>query len=573
MTRTYGTYAYTPPKDARARGKWILDLEPAAAIRAKRILGRVQQSTAGLIGAWHTTEVARDLEWFMERFPLTPATPESASMLQTAARAHRDREQAIGTILSTPATALDVEHAPLKTPRDYQLKAMELLRTRKRFLLTDEVGLGKTFTGLLNLVHDDALPALVIPPTHLPRRWMTEIEDAFPWLSVGLAKTTKPPAEDAVFELPDVFIVPYSRLSGWRDYLAGRMRTVIFDEVQDLRTGANTLKGSAAAHVSAGADFVMGLTATPIYNYGGEIWEIMNIIAPGELGSRDEFMREWGGRTYGYGQHIGVASPHLLGAYLRENGLMLGRTRAEVGRELPKTIKVPQIIDTDPAALEKVAGDAAALAKLILSNTGTPQERMRASGELDWKMREATGIAKAPYVAEFVRMLLESEQKVVLFGWHRAVYDIWNEMLADVDPVMYTGSESPTQKAKAEDEFINGRARILIMSLRSGSGVDGLQTASKVAVFGELDWSPQVHEQAIGRLRRDGMADDPVVAYFLNSAEGSDPPIMETLQIKRNQAEPMLSKDGKLFHNAVQDTSRARILAQQVLDIHNTNGN
>jgi hypothetical protein len=44
-------------------------------------------------------------------------------------------------------------------------------------------------------------------------------------------------------------------------------------------------------------------------------------------------------------------------------------------------------------------------------------------GDFDWKMRQATGIAKAPYVAEFVKLLLESEQKVVLFGWHRDVYD------------------------------------------------------------------------------------------------------------------------------------------------------
>ncbi len=39
---------------------------------------------------------------------------------------------------------------------------------------------------------------------------------------------------------------------------------------------------------------------------------------------------------------------------------MLGRTRKEVGRELPQTIKVPQFIDADASALEKVAGDAAA---------------------------------------------------------------------------------------------------------------------------------------------------------------------------------------------------------------------
>ncbi len=290
----------------------------------------------------------------------------------------------------------------------------------------------------------------------------------------------------------------------------------------------------------------------------------MDILQSGVLGSREEFLREWGGFA---GNHVKVNNPAALGSYLREQGLMLGRTRKEVGRELPQTIKVPQFIDADASALEKVAGDAAAMARLILSDTTSRQEKFRAAGELDWKMREATGIAKAPYVAEFVKLLLEAEEKVVLFGWHRAVYDIWNDMLADHRPVMYTGSESPKQKDEAQDAFVHGDSRVLIMSLRSGAGVDGLQLASRTAVFGELDWSPQVHEQAIGRLRRDGMADEPPVAYFLNSTEGSDPAIMETLAVKRNQAEPLLSPDGKLFENSVQDESRARMLANHVLDL------
>jgi hypothetical protein len=57
-------------------------------------------------------------------------------------------------------------------------------------------------------------------------------------------------------------------------------------------------------------------------------------------------------------------------------------------------------------------------------------------------MRRATGLAKAPYVADFVRLLLESEPKVVLFGWHRDVYEIWLDRLADLNPSLYTGSES-----------------------------------------------------------------------------------------------------------------------------------
>lgn len=179
-------------------------------------------------------------------------------------------------------------------------------------------------------------------------------------------------------------------------------------------------------------------------------------------------------------------------------------------------------------------------------------------------MRPATGLTKAPFFAEFIRLLLESAEKIVLFGWHRAVYDIWLDRVVEFHPVLYTGTESPNQKGAALDASKNGDARVLIMSLRSGSGVDGLEMVSKVAVSGELDWSPQVHEQGIGRLRRDGI-DEPPVACFPVSEEGSDPTIAEVLQAKRRQGEQVVSLDGRLFENATAGVNRTRLLAEAAI--------
>lgn len=567
-TRTYGWYEYT---DQGKRGYWTLRMEPAVAARVKRIFARCRWTTAGTVEVADSLDVARDLEWILERWPMTPANTKTAERLYGGARAHRRREETIQRVISGQRR-LELPRDPAKAPRDYQLTAVDLLRQTGRLLLTDSRGLGKTYTGLLNGTHEDALPMLVVPPAHLPGRWAIEAQESFPFLSVQIAKKGRPPENWTPEDLPDVMIVPYSKLVGWTDFLSGNINTIVFDEVQDLRTGKGTRKGWAAGILCEQATYRLGLTATPIYNYGGEMWSIMDILAPGELGTSDEFTREWGSVNFN-GKTV-IKDPHALGSYLREQGLMLGRNRKDVGRELPPHVTVPVTVESDPEALEKVKGDARAMAELILSANTTNFDRMKAAGELDWKLREATGIGKAPYVAEFVRLLLESEDKVVLFGWHRAVYDIWMDLLNEFQPVMYTGSESPKQKDAAAAEFIKGDARILIMSLRSGSGVDGLQEASKVCVFGELDWSPQVHLQGIGRLDRDP-ADpgvdlsqvEPTVAYYLTTEDGSDPVLMETLGIKRNQSEPMLNPDGKLTSNAAPETGRARALAQQILGV------
>lgn len=573
MTRTYGTYTLRPGVDG-ARDQWVLLLEPAVRMRARRIFGRVQLTRSMEVTIADTDEVCRDLKWFMERFPLEPGDARSKERLQVGAREHVRVEVQLDDLRAGGVAQLSLEHEPAKPAREYQTSAVQVLRLGRRLLLTDEVGLGKTFTGLLACAPADARPALVVPPTHLPPRWETELQESFPWMTYKIAASTTPPAWVAAGDLPDVTIVPYSKLDGWAGYLKGLVRTVVFDEVQELRRGVVTLKGAAAALVTEDADFVMGLTATPVYNYGGEIFNVVDTIAPGRLGTREEFNREWVG-SYVSGNAV-IAEPDALGNYLREQGLMLGRTRKDVGRELPKAIKAPMVVDSDHAALDEVRESAAALAATIMSDTATAQEKWQAAGEIDWQVRRATGVDKAPYVADFVRLILESEQRVVLFGWHRDVYDIWLDRLADFNPLMYTGTESPKQKAAAEAGFTKpwdpdgDNHRILIMSLRSGAGVDGLQKVSRVAVFGELDWSPQVHEQALGRLRRDGMGDDPPVAYYLYSATGSDPALLEVLQVKRQQSEPMLTPDGKLLANATVDQGRARRLAEQFLTLKET---
>ena len=61
-------------------------------------------------------------------------------------------------------------------------------------------------------------------------------------------------------------------------------------------------------------------------------------------------------------------------------------------------------------------------------------------------------------------------------------------------------------------------------------------------VIGELDWSPGVHEQAIGRVWRDGQ-ENSVSAYFMVSTEGSDPFMVEALDLKERQIDGLRNPD------------------------------
>lgn len=228
---------------------------------------------------------------------------------------------------------------------------------------------------------------------------------------------------------------------------------------------------------------------------------------------------------------------------------MLRRTRKDVGRELPPCTAIPHVIGSDSSVLDKIKGSAVELAKLILTNNQLGRgAKFTATQEFNVMMRQATGIAKAPYVAEFVRMILATEQKVILFGWHREVYNIWLEQLAEFKPLLYTGTESNHQKTQAKKEFTEGECRVLIVSLRSGAGLDGLQKICRVGVFGELDWSPGVLEQCAGRYHRDGQEEN-TFAYYLLAEDGSDPVMADVLGIKRSQIQGVRDPDAELIES------------------------
>jgi SNF2 family DNA or RNA helicase len=362
--------------------------------------------------------------------------------------------------------------------------------------------------------------------------------------------------------LPDVLIVSYHKLRGWAETLRGVVKLVVYDECQAMRS-PDTAIYAAALHVGGGASWRLGLSATPIHNFGNEFHHVIDVIAPEALGDYNEFIREWctpvpGGRAR-------LTDPREFGSYLRREGIMLRRTRADVKRELPPLSKVVHDIEADQKALQDLGGNAAALARLVLrANEDFRGQKMQAAAEFDSLMRQATGIAKAPYVAEFVKLLLDAGEQVVLFGWHRAVYDIWQEQLRDFTPVLYTGTESAAQKATAEEAFKSGRSQLLIMSLRSGAGVDGLQGCCTTTVFGELDWSPSVHEQCMGRIHRDGQ-EQPCTAFYLVSDAGADPFMAEVLGVKRDQQEGVRNPDTALAERIDTGENSIRKLARDYL--------
>lgn len=557
---------------------WAITCEPFVRTRLKRLFPRAPQGAAHYISLSASPENTRELEWFLERYPME-ISGSDAERMKYLAEHHRTTEVARTALLSGYTPPVDITLA--EPAREYQVLAAQLLSVCDGYILADDVGLGKTVSAIAAAVLQGKYPVLVVCPAHLPQQWQNMFKRFAPSLVTHILKKSQPydlsmkpkrqkknlgQADLLPAAQPDVIITSYHKLRGWAEELEGKAKLVVFDECQQLRSDSSEIY-RASKLVAYSAEKRLGLSATPIYNYGEEFFPVINVIAPGALGERAEFLREWCTAHHEDGKSR-LGDAREFGAYLRREGLMLRRTRAEVGRELPPLEKVVHEIQADPMALEKIKGNAVQLARTVLrAGEAYRGEKMQAAGEFDNIMRQATGIAKAPYVAEFVRLLLESGEPVVLYGWHRTVYEIWLEALAEFNPVLYSGSESASQKEEAVRKFKSGESRLLILSLRSGAGLDGLQDVCSVMVFGELDWSPGVHVQCMGRPHRDGQT-NPCIAYFLVSDQGADPIMTDVLGIKREQIENVTNPDTALAERIETGEGHLRELAKQFLAKH-----
>lgn len=538
----YGTLSYN-----RRSKCWTIKGEPCVTEMAARLFPGSERRR-GEARFTANRRIIGDVNWLMMRYPLEIALRDRELWKNALAQA---REH---VLLRMNAEKLPRRSTPPEGTfegelREFQKEGLSFLLANPRTLLADEMGLGKTVQALACLAAAKEFPALIVVPPHLLRNWQMEItrflrlegKPARVCVLTGL-KPYQPPEAD-------VYIIHYLLLRGWKQALPQMgFKAVVFDEIQELRHGG-TEKYSAASLLAEECERVIGLSGTPIYNKGSEIWNVVNILDYHCLGDWESFTRAW---CDGYGNHL-VRNPALLGEHLRREGLILRRTKEEVLAELPPKRRLVQEIDSDDKVYRELMRPVMDQLGSLLALHPDARERALLEEQVGRGERQATGVAKAPFVAAFVRALEDSGEKVLLFAHHHAVMDIYRRELAAYRPVFITGRESTTQKEEAVARFMEGKTNLCVISLRAASGLN-LQRASCV-VFGELDWSPAVHSQAEDRAHRMGQKDS-ILCYYLVAPQGSDRDMQDALGLKVSQFVALMG-DQTPELSSVQDAQKA----------------
>ncbi|MGH3182035.1 MAG: SNF2-related protein, partial [Streptosporangiaceae bacterium] len=193
------------------------------------------------------------------------------------------------------------------TPFDYQLQAARsaLRRMRGRAILADEVGLGKTIEAGLILVElrlrGLADRALVITPAGLVTQWREELERKFgvpTALASRAAGLGDPGPGDAGSGGADRPVLVASLAAARRDPLKaaltdGPWDLIVVDEAHRVRA-PRSASGKLIRELRS--RHLLLLTATPVENRLQDLYELVSLVAPGQLGTAAQFRAAHGAR-------------------------------------------------------------------------------------------------------------------------------------------------------------------------------------------------------------------------------------------------------------------------------------
>jgi SNF2 family DNA or RNA helicase len=514
-----------------------------------------------------STETVKQLKLIMDRYPLeilsksiwqrkivkTYAPKPTLPPVKLKLKRAKTGEQFRGKLLNFQKEGLDF-----------------LLKSSGNALLADEMGLGKTVQTLSYAATEkQTFPILVVAPLVTLNNWEREIakflkkksrngriiESESP--SVTIIRTGKSK------ELPktDIYIINYELLFKRNDDLSKvGLKTIVCDEVHNLRS-KTTQKYKAVKKLAALPSILyrIGLSGTPIYNRGSEIWPIIDIIKPGLLGSFKEFC-EYFCYVNEKGKAIVLENKRASLRNELQKHVMLRRKKADVLKELKDKVRYKEVIaaDTDYylEELDKIW-------KKVENEQKDAESEFSKSASYNRAIqseRQIAGIAKLPHVINFVKNIMEIEESVVVFCHHKVIHKLLHESLQEFSPVSIIGGQSDATRQDQIDKFQKGESKLMIAGIRAGNVGINL-TRAKYVIFAELDWSPAIHRQAEDRLHRIGQKNT-VFAYYLIGNGTLDDHVANVLVDKSYEIDEIMDESAENYENK----DKAELILAQIQD-------
>jgi SNF2 family DNA or RNA helicase len=418
-------------------------------------------------------------------------------------------------------------------PHQIDVTKRVIQEMRGRAILADEVGLGKTIeAGLIlkeYLIRGLVQKVLILVPSSLVLQWTRELNQKFQIPAVAQKKAWMWDKYDIVVASMDT-----AKRDPHREVVLNQpYDLLIVDEAHKLKN-RRTKNWQFISEMQK--KYCLLLTATPVQNEMEELYNLVSLLKPGQLGNESRFNKD-----YVAGKRLAKNEDQLR----QEISRVLIRNRRKESN-LPLTERIVQTIPIqltpeEQALYEGVSNfvkdryDSTADLKSMLSLLVLQKEVcssrdavfltlfklfQKGNGEgasippeVNHLIQLLRAVTKSSKVEKAVELISSIPDKVILFTEYRATQEMLIRALASkgIQAVSYRGGFNRNKKDYMMEIF-QKRAQVMIATEAGGEGIN-LQFCHHIINY-DMPWNPMRVEQRIGRVHRLGQKNDVHIYNF-----------------------------------------------------------
>lgn len=416
-------------------------------------------------------------------------------------------------------------------PHQIDVTRRVIQEMRGRAILADEVGLGKTIeAGLIlkeYLIRGLAKKVLILVPSSLVLQWTRELNQKFQIPAVAQKKVW-------MWEKYDIIVA--SMDTAKRD----PHREIILQQPYDLLIvdEAHKLKNRRTKNWQFISElqkkYCLLLTATPVQNEMEELYNLVTLLKPGQLGNEANFNKDYvaGKRTAKNEEQLKAEISRVLIRNRRKDS------------NLPLTKRIVQTIPIHLSDAERALYDgvsqfvrdrysSAADVKSMLSLLVLQKEvcssrdavfltlfKLFQKGnhtEIPPEVQHLIHLLRAVHtsakVEAAVDLISRIDDKVIVFTEYRATQEMLIRALAakGIQAIAYRGGFNRNKKDWMMELF-QKRAKVMVATEAGGEGIN-LQFCHHIINY-DMPWNPMRVEQRIGRVHRLGQTNDVHIYNF-----------------------------------------------------------
>jgi SNF2 family DNA or RNA helicase len=334
----------------------------------------------------------------------------------------------------------------------------------------------------------------------------------------------------------DVVLTTYGLMPQMEEELAKvDWNVVCLDEAHSIK---NRQTKTSSAVMALKANSRLLLTGTPVQNYLGELWNLLQFLNPGLLGSYEAFAKKY----------ITPENPDLTALRRMVQPFILRRTKAEVLDELPEKTEITRLVelsDLEITAYEtmrlKIKSELEkekALSVNALAYITRLRQAACAMALVDKKWKDKS--SKLQAFVDLLTEILSGGNRVLVFSQFTSFLALAKQELEAAEiPYFYLDGSTPLrQRDKMVKEFQKGEKGVFVVSLKAG-GLGLNLTGANYVIHLDPWWNPAIEQQATDRAHRIGQRQN-VTVYRLISAHTIEEKIVRLHKTKRDLADSFL---------------------------------